>query len=310
MMDGAWAAKTLVTEYLNHDLPKRLEKYRNHWQLDEDLLPDPQLIIQHEPYTNDSWPMLTTLVLGTQDIIREDYDDDDNPIYRVRYSMRTYVYVRSVGQDGVTRMRDNWVTVIRSALLDHPALKSVPRFEHCDPMVDEGTVQETFSDLEPLKGERWWAGGYISYDMIVRETVSRPPVMQPGEWDIEVEGNIMGEKWDDGSWVKTPKTPGAPGWILAYANGDGSVTLEWKQPLWFGGVDPIDWYELQFSKDDGDWEDLARDEQSHRPRPHRVVTGLDLGSTYRFRVSAVNYYGQSEFSDPSNAVIPTIEEED
>lgn len=292
MMEGAWQAKTLVTDYLNSDLPTRLIRFRNHWEKDDILLPTPEKIVQFEPLTLDTWPTLITLVTGTQGVTREDYDDAGNPIYRVRYAMRTYIWVRAEQPDRVTMIRDDLTTVVRDALVDHPALRSLDRYEHCEAFVDEGTVREEFSDLTLLKGDRYLAGAYVSYDMSVSETVTREPLSDSLALTFDVDV------------YQIEKIPNAPTLVIALP-GDEIANLTWKAPTWDGGVAPIDHYRIEMSTDGGDnWATLVSD--TGNTVPAYEVTGLDNGSEYQFRVAAVNRIGIGATSSPSNVVTPAV----
>jgi hypothetical protein len=51
-------------------------------------------------------------------------------------------------------------------------------------MIDESTMREEFSDLTPLKGERFLAGAYIGYEIAMDEVVMRSP------WGIVDEDGI------------------------------------------------------------------------------------------------------------------------
>ena len=172
MMQGAAAAKRYVNKYLESDLPSRLITYRNHLQLDEDSLPEPLLYLNYEPVALDHWPTVITMAISTADMSRIDYDWDLNPEYRVRYNMRTYVWVKADGSELCTEIRDNLTMVLRSALLDHPCLEAYAN-DNGPVIIDEGTMREEFSDLTLIKGDRVLAGAYLSYDITLDETITR-----------------------------------------------------------------------------------------------------------------------------------------
>ena len=173
MMQGAAAAKKFVTEYLANDLPTRLLQYRNHLNLDEDSLPDPLLYLNYEPVALDHWPTIITVALSTPEFVRDDYDFNLNPEYRVRYNMRTYVWVKADGSQECTTMRDNLTMVVRSALLDYPCLRAFDDTDNHSVMIDEGTMREEYSDLTLIKGERVLAGAYVAYDLSLDEWITR-----------------------------------------------------------------------------------------------------------------------------------------
>lgn len=171
-MHGAHFAKNYVSSYLNHDMPIRLIRYRNGWNLDDITLPDPRKYLSYEPVALDEWPTIITVVISTNSMTRIGYATTD-PLYRVQYSMRTYVWVRTENADDCTLMRDRLTTVLRSALLDYPCLKAVDERDTFKVMIDEGTMREEFSDLTLLKGDRFLAGAYLGYNLEIDEIVNR-----------------------------------------------------------------------------------------------------------------------------------------
>ena len=165
-MEGPAAAKKYVSDFLASDLPTRCMNYRNTLTLSDSELPNPVKYLTYEPLTMDNWPTIITLVEATSQIIRDDVTAGLHPVYQVVYRMRTYVWVRAVGPDVVTTARDNMTMVVRDALLDRPALRDATAAgTDADIKVDEGTITEDFSDLTLLKGERFLAGSFLSYDL-------------------------------------------------------------------------------------------------------------------------------------------------
>lgn len=201
-MQGAHAAKTFVNNYLKADVPQRVDDYRNgrraetDWYLDDETLPTPKLFLIHEPIALDEWPTIITLVMSTTGLQRFDYTPGMDPLYRVTYSMRTYVWVRSVGSEEVTLMRDRLTTVVRSALLDHPCLAANDPAKFLEVMIDEGSVREEFSDLTLLKGDRVMAGAYIAYELSVNERITRQPLGTLDEIQLEAEVTPLDQEID------------------------------------------------------------------------------------------------------------------
>lgn len=189
LMQGPQFAKKYVTEYLQRDIPGRLVRYRNGWGVDDYTLPDPELYLNYEPVALDTWPTVITVVISTNSFNRVGYVDGGNPLYRVSYSMRTYVWVKTEGSEEVTTMRDRLTTVLRSALLDYPNLQL------CDPSgdihaeIDESGIREEYSDLTLIKGDRVLAGAYIGYDLSLNEVVYRMPMSELA--GVEVEANNL-----------------------------------------------------------------------------------------------------------------------
>ena len=171
LMYGAQFAKRFVTDYLANDIPNRLITYRNGWNLDDIILPNPESYLTYEPLAVDVWPTIITVVLSTKTFDRRGYENGLDPVYRVIYGMRTYVWVRTEGSEQTTEMRDRLTTVVRSALLDYPCLQR--NGAEREAMIDESSIGEEFSDLTLLKGDRVLAGAYISYDMAIDEIITR-----------------------------------------------------------------------------------------------------------------------------------------
>lgn len=288
MMSGPRLAKNYVSNYLANDMPDRLVTYRNHWGLSSSQLPSPVRYLSYEPFALDKWPTVINLVINTRSVVRDGYESDADPNYRVSYEMRTYVWARANGAENVTEQRDNLTTVIREALMDGPSLSAYDSTVPCYPKIDEGTIREEFSDLTLIKGERLLAGAYIAYDLSLNEVidVAALGVMQDGQATVN----------------KMPITPNAPTNMIA-AGGNSQVVLSWNEPTWNGGVHPISSYTIQQSTDGGTtWITAV----SSTPTLDTVytVTGLNNGTTYRFRVAASNAAGLGDYSLSSVAVTP------
>jgi len=185
LMFGAHFAKQYVNNYLKNDIPTRVINYRNGWNLDDVALPTPVSFFIYEPIALDSWPTIITVAMSTNRMERIGYDKA-NPLYRVNYSMRTYVWVRDVGSEEATLMRDRLTTVVRSALLDYPCMKATDPQNTFKAMIDESGMQEQFSDLTLLKGDRVMAGAYLSYDLSIDEVVDRMPLGTVSTIDLEL----------------------------------------------------------------------------------------------------------------------------
>jgi hypothetical protein len=171
LMYGSQFAKSFVTEYLKVDIPRRLIRYRNGWNLDDADLPNPEEYLTYEPLTLDSWPTIITVAISTRSFNRMDYGVGLDPLYKVTYAMRTYIWVRTEGSEQTTAMRDRLTTVVRSALLDYPCLQREGADREA--RIEETTMVEEFSDLTLLKGDRVLAGAYLGYELSIDEVIAR-----------------------------------------------------------------------------------------------------------------------------------------
>lgn len=175
LMHGAQFAKAYVNEYLKDDLPRRVLRYRNGWNISSTHLPTPLKYQTFEPIALDTWPTIITVAISTQRFDRIGFEGVD-PVYRVNYAMRTYVWCRAEGEEEATIARDRLTTVVRSALLDYPCLKATDPRDTFQAQIQEETMREEFSDLTLLKGDRVLAGSYIGYTLIINEIVSRQDI--------------------------------------------------------------------------------------------------------------------------------------
>jgi hypothetical protein len=185
-MQGPHKAKEFVNLYLESDLPDRLIKYRNAWNLDDEELPEPKKYLAYEPIAIDAWPTLITVAISMDGLERTDYTRLFDPRFSVNYTMRTYIWVKDDQSDLATLKRDRLTTVLRSALLDGPSLNQCGDLEGLEVMIDEASIREEYSELTLIKGERVMAGAYIGYTVTIVET-SRIPVIAESATAIETE---------------------------------------------------------------------------------------------------------------------------
>lgn len=202
LMHGPHFAKSYVSDYLQNDLPRRVVRYRNGWDISSTELPMPEKFLTHEPLALDTWPTIITVAISTSRFERLGFDGPD-PLYRVNYVMRTYVWCRAVGPDEATIARDRLTAVVRSALLDYPCLQAVDPRQSFQVMIDEGSMREEFSEITLLKGDRVMAGAYIGYDLGINEIVTRQDIGEVSEIELAVsqqgvtDTNLNNSTWTD-----------------------------------------------------------------------------------------------------------------
>ena len=240
-------------------------------------------MVTHEPFTLSKWPTVINMVMNTQSLEKQGYAYDYDPNYRVVYSMRTYVWVRATGEQVVTEQRDNLTTVVREALLDGPSLSKYDTTVPCYPKVDEGTMREEFSEITLVKGERCLAGAFIAYDMQLEETIDHTAV------GVMLEG--------DATVSKISLLPSNPYKLVGIA-GNAKITLSWEEPMWDGGVYEITGYTIQQSTDGTNYSTIVAD--TGNTDTAKVVTGLTNGTTYYFKVAAINQIGTGAYGTASN----------
>ena len=96
--------------------------------------------------------------------------------------------------------------------------------------------------------------------------------------------------------------PGAPTDLTATANGLLEINLSWTAPPETGGAD-ITGYRIEVSEDRTGWSDLESDTGSTATTYSH--TGLKAGSTWHYRVSAINSAGTGPASSVATALPPS-----
>ena len=99
-----------------------------------------------------------------------------------------------------------------------------------------------------------------------------------------------------------PVVPDPPENLRAEANGPYRIDLEWDEPSYTGGV-PVTGYRVE-AYDGTHWTVLVADTRSGETS--RSHTGLDPGSEWSYRVSAINEAGTGEPSEMATAVTDPI----
>ena len=96
--------------------------------------------------------------------------------------------------------------------------------------------------------------------------------------------------------------PGAPRNLTADADGSTVIDLDWDRPSSNGGS-AITGYAIEISDDGGDtWDPEASD----HPDTYYRDPGLTPGTTYRYRVAAVNRQGQGPWSNEASATTTDV----
>ncbi|MDE2796519.1 MAG: fibronectin type III domain-containing protein [Gemmatimonadota bacterium] len=99
-----------------------------------------------------------------------------------------------------------------------------------------------------------------------------------------------------------PVVPDPPEKLRAEANGPYRIDLEWDEPSYTGGV-PVTGYRIE-AYDGTQWTVLVANTRSGETS--RSHTGLDPGSEWSYRVSAINEAGTGEPSEMATAVTDPI----
>jgi hypothetical protein len=175
--DIAWA-KRHVAAFLETTMPAWLTAYR----LEHDLLsdpddgdkdrvfPDPVAYLPTEPYSLDRWPMIAVAGVSTPSVRRTGYGEEPDAVsYDVTYSLRVFVWVNVEEFERAILHRDAYVGLVRACLLDAQTLKVADEAL----LLLEDTLNESYSDVTPVKGNRFVAGAFIGFNVRSREALAR-----------------------------------------------------------------------------------------------------------------------------------------
>jgi len=166
LMHGAQFAKQYVSNYLQLDIPQRVVRYRNGWDISDTELPSPAKYLTYEPLALDDWPTIITVAINTSGFERIAYDGPD-PLYRVDYVMRTYIWCRALGSEEATIARDRLTTVVRSALLE--LVKILPNCLRLNSVLDNKIFLTPTSQL--LIGLVDFHSPFIGYNWLLVLTI-------------------------------------------------------------------------------------------------------------------------------------------
>ena len=119
--------------------------------------------------------------------------------------------------------------------------------------------------------------------------------------DPSASGKCRLQAYDGGIPTSGPSMPGTPGRPSA-SPGDGSVTLTWTAPTSDGGA-AITGYRIQVAAAGSlSFSDIVSNTASDRTT--YTVNGLTNGSSYQFRIAAINSTGAGSNSAASEVVTP------
>lgn len=160
---------------------------------------------------------------------------------------------------------------------------------------------------EPPPTIKWFFDGkeLVSNDEIRIDTsdyntkffISKAKRLQTGKYTITAK-NEVGEDTADLEITVLGKPSKPKGPLEVSDVHKHGCKLKWKKPEDDGGT-PIDYYEIEkLDPLTGQWLPCARSNE-----PEAVVTGLQEGKPYKFRVKAVNKEGESEPLETDKSII-------
>ena len=115
---------------------------------------------------------------------------------------------------------------------------------------------------------------------------------------VDGEANTSNDCSDGVKVTVVAVVPGAPTELSATASGPTEIVLSWNAPAYNGG-EAITGYRIEMSPDKSGWSDLVADTNS--TSTNYTHTGLVLGDTRHYRVSAINPAGTGPVSNIASA---------
>jgi len=173
-MRGVRGVRLAIAAYLRSELPGHIEAAQLAWGLTAEELPVPvassdpreDAYFAREVEALDRWPLIA-VASGRLTSRPSDFTDDFDEVYRSVLPVRVFAWSRAEGRAQVQDMRDDFANVVRACLLADPQLGTAG-----DLLLSPETMVIDPSRPDKVKGERWIAGAYIGFDVVVGETLT------------------------------------------------------------------------------------------------------------------------------------------
>lgn len=181
---GPIEVKTHLVSFLRARLPAYLDVYRTRRGLVEEDLPTPHsdLFLRNPPQSLDTLPCVAVEVRRKTRVQRIEPTDDQT--HRATYVVVVYAWVKAETWQATYDQRDGLTSATSYLLLDRPHLDLQPLG---DMLVNEDTLSEDYTDVTPVRGDRWVAGGTINFNLLVYESVTRPRIGTISEIALQVD---------------------------------------------------------------------------------------------------------------------------
>lgn len=184
-------------------------------------------------------------------------------------------------------------------------------FDYQDPLGGTPSIAKTFGvglsgQIQQVVPASWPAGTYTLQTIDVYDDANNHAYYKRDGTVQLFPSGITGPTTNsfslsDGDFV-VQTVPAAPSGVTAKA-AHAAATVTWTQPASNGRA--ITGYDVEYSSDNGANWNPGPSAANTSTATTQVVTGLVNGTSYRFRVAAINDIGMGEYSTASAAVTPT-----
>lgn len=200
-MGGIELAKGYVCTYLQETLPPTIQALQGLLNIApaspaSNLMPTPDLYLPYEPPALDASNLATknqvnasallyVSCMDTSRLQEISIDAAGNPFYDFTYPINVVVWIKGQAWQATIQARNNLMLAVRTAILRAPGL-----LQPIVTRVDVNTWRERAAEPETVdvsRGDRHIAGGVISFNLVVRETLLLPPIGTAEEYNVDVE---------------------------------------------------------------------------------------------------------------------------
>lgn len=181
---GARGCRDQVAVAITFELPRKIVLLREAWAVDENQLPDLDMVASGEVTDSHLKADLSTQVIVVtpkqRKQTRVDIDAAGRPVYMTRYACQIFVWVKATMWQNSVDARDITTDAVRRALIEWPNLTPGVRGDS-GYRVHEDTLQIEFGT--PLRmvnnGGRLWCGSVLNVDIEAEETLADGSTREP-----------------------------------------------------------------------------------------------------------------------------------
>jgi hypothetical protein len=178
---GVKAVRDAVARLLRADLPFRIDRMTQLWQLDRGQIPDPDMItsgetpdnaLDHRGTTNEgedkygAWVEVITprLLPRTRTV---EVTARGSSVNRYRYSARLYVWTLAPSWAEAIDRRDRLAVAVRDSLFSYPTLAVPPAVGDTGFLINSSTISEEYGEPHRIgRGNtRVWAPALLTYEI-------------------------------------------------------------------------------------------------------------------------------------------------
>jgi hypothetical protein len=167
-MHGPRPVRHAIRDFLFVEFPKTIIALRAELGLEDDQLPlpdGPDSYLPREVENLDRFPLLAVSV-GRGATGHVELLDGGRSLYRTTYDVQVFDWIRGEGWNETQDMRDDHGTALRLTLLRNQTFGGRE-----DMVLVESTMVQEFSEVQPVKGDRFVAGSFVGFSVQVDEVL-------------------------------------------------------------------------------------------------------------------------------------------